>query len=217
MSPCPIGVPGELYVGGGQLGRGYLARPALTAERFVPDPFSARAGSAAVPDGRPGAVARGREPGVPGPPGRAGEDPRLPHRAGRDRGARCARRQASRDCTVVVREDETGDRRLVAYVVGDAEAEALREHLRQEPAGVHGAGGVRGAGRAAADRRTASWTARRCRRRRGMRTRGGATRHRWARWRRRWRRSGRRCWAWSGWGGGTTSSSWAGTRCWRSS
>jgi amino acid adenylation domain-containing protein len=85
--PVPVGVTGELYLGGAGVTRGYRRLPGQTAERFIPDPFGADARRAAVPHGRPGAVAAGRDDRVHGPRRRAGEGARVPHRAGRDRGA----------------------------------------------------------------------------------------------------------------------------------
>ena len=84
--PCPRACRESCYIGGDGLARGYCGRPELTAERFVPDPAGG-AGRAAVPDRRPGALFR-RTASLEflGPHRPPGQDPRLPHRAGRDRG-----------------------------------------------------------------------------------------------------------------------------------
>ena len=84
---------------------------------------------------RTGDLARWRPDGVLeflGPRRRAGEDPRLPDRAGRDRGG-AARHPGVAQAAVIAREDRPGDKRLVAYVVAAAGASAdpaaLRAHL----------------------------------------------------------------------------------------
>ena len=80
MQPVPIGVPGELYVGGDGLARGYHNLPQLTAEKFIPNPFSNRGHGASLQDRRPRPVPARRQHRIPWPPGPPGQDPRFSHR-----------------------------------------------------------------------------------------------------------------------------------------
>jgi len=134
MNPTPIGVPGELYLGGPGVARGYLNRPELTAERFVPDPFRAEPAARLY---RTGDLARWRSDGTIEFLGRRDSQVKI-------RGLRIelgeiesalALHPAVREAAVVVRDDGPGGRRLVAYVVPrggeDARPDALREFLKR--------------------------------------------------------------------------------------
>ncbi|MGJ4946750.1 condensation domain-containing protein, partial [Bradyrhizobium sp. HKCCYLS1011] len=131
LEPVPIGVAGELYIGGVGVARGYLGRPSLTAERFVPSPFAS--GERLY---RTGDLARWRPDGALDYLGRIDHQVKL-------RGFRIELGEieaallsdpAVEQAAVVVR-DDSGERRLVGYVTicveAPFEADALRRHLQQ--------------------------------------------------------------------------------------
>ncbi|HEU4881056.1 MAG TPA: amino acid adenylation domain-containing protein [Longimicrobium sp.] len=157
--PAPVGVAGELYIGGGQVARGYLDRPGLTAGRFVPDPFAREPGARLY---RTGDLGRWRDESVgvrecvSAEVGAGSADSRTDARTHSRTGvveflgrtdfqvkirgfrielgeieARLAEHAAVRDAVVLAREDVPGDRRLVAYCVADEglDVESLRAHL----------------------------------------------------------------------------------------
>jgi amino acid adenylation domain-containing protein len=135
MRPVPVGTSGELYIGGDGLARGYLNRPELTAERFVPHPFSRTGGERLY---RTGDVVRHLSDGNIEFIGRTDHQVKV-------RGFRVEPGEIEaalqghagvRECVIVALASDGGDKRLVAYVVAEDEGDGvsaaeLRAHLKE--------------------------------------------------------------------------------------
>src|SRR6185436_20686753 len=133
LRPVPLGAVGEIFLGGAGIARGYLGQPALTAERFLPDPWSGEPGARLY---RTGDLGRRRSTGSLEYLGRIDHQVKL-------RGFRIELGEIEavlgehpevREVVVVARQERPGDVRLTAYVVpvrGAAPASSsLREHAR---------------------------------------------------------------------------------------
>jgi len=135
LNPVPIGVPGELHIGGLGVAQGYLNRPELTAKKFISDPFCSQPGLRLY---KTGDLARYLPSGEIEFLGRGDDQVKI-------RGFRVelgeiesivAKHPAVCECAVIAREDVPGDKRLVAYLVPTAEAKldsaALRRYVQQD-------------------------------------------------------------------------------------
>jgi amino acid adenylation domain-containing protein len=132
LQPVEKGATGELYIGGDGVGLGYLNRKQLTDERFILDPFSSNRGGRLY---RTGDLARFNEEGILVYVGRIDNQVKI-------KGFRIeldeietilSQCEGLRDCAVVAREDATGEKRLIAYVVVDEtqpEMDELRKTLK---------------------------------------------------------------------------------------
>ena len=130
LQPVPVGVPGELLLGGVQVAAGYWMRPELTAEKFVPHPWRAESGARLY---RSGDLVRWRPDGDIEFLGRIDTQVKI-------RGLRIepgeiesciARHPAVREVVVLAREDDPGDKRLAAYVAAPGAGLELELELRE--------------------------------------------------------------------------------------
>ena len=135
LNPVPIGVPGELHIGGSNVARGYINRPELTAEKFIPDPFGKKRGARLY---RTGDVARYLADGAIEFLGR--QDQQVKIRGFRieleEVEAVLAEHPAVRSGVVLVSENGEQDKHLVAYILAQhgvaLTTKELRRHLQEK-------------------------------------------------------------------------------------
>ncbi|MGH1439204.1 MAG: MupA/Atu3671 family FMN-dependent luciferase-like monooxygenase [Cellvibrionaceae bacterium] len=135
--PVPPGVPGDLFIGGDGVVRGYLDRPELTAERFIASPFDDSSSGEKKRIYWTGDLAKYRDDGIIDFLGRVDHQVKI-------RGYRIelgeieallGKHETVRDCVLLLREDTPGDQRLVAYVIPVSlapDVAELKQHLRQQ-------------------------------------------------------------------------------------
>jgi acyl-CoA synthetase (AMP-forming)/AMP-acid ligase II len=130
LEPLPPGIAGEIYIGGDGLAWGYLNRPQLTAEKFIPDPFSREAGARLY---RTGDLGRYAANGNVEYAGRV--DTQVKVRGFRielgEIEAKLKEHEAVKDAVAIASEDEKGHKRLVAYVIAGREPAVTPDEVRR--------------------------------------------------------------------------------------
>jgi len=130
LQPVPIGIPGELYIGGPGLARGYLRRPDITAERFLPHPFSKKIGARLY---KTGDLVRYRADSTIEFLGRL--DAQVKIRGFRielgEIDAVVAQHPNTKECATILYKDASGEKRLVTYLVAHEQTEDIVQNINR--------------------------------------------------------------------------------------